>query len=90
MNLQNISQNVGIWLAAFGLKGLGTFALWVVGRWLTHFTLSGREVVMKYFDKKFTRVRSFRQSFFFCLQYAPFPPRPRPVAHARRGRSITR
>lgn len=39
MNLQNISQTLLVWLAAFGLKILGALALWVIGRWLIHFAV---------------------------------------------------
>src|SRR5919205_277943 len=39
MNLQNVSQTLFVWLAAFGLKVLGAIALWVIGRWLIHFAI---------------------------------------------------
>jgi len=39
MNLQGISNTVFVWVAAFGFKILGAIALWVVGRWLIHFSI---------------------------------------------------
>lgn len=39
MNLQNITDTLLVWLAAFGLKILGAIALWVIGRWLIHFAV---------------------------------------------------
>jgi small conductance mechanosensitive channel len=39
MNWQTISQTMLVWLAAFGLKVLGAIALWVIGRWLIHFSI---------------------------------------------------
>ncbi len=40
MNFENISQTLIVWFAAFGLKILGALALWVIGRWLIHFSVS--------------------------------------------------
>ena len=39
MNLQSLSQTIGVWLVAFGLKVLGAIALWIIGRWLISFTV---------------------------------------------------
>lgn len=39
MDLQNLSQTLLVWGAAFGLKVLGAIALWVIGRWLIHFAV---------------------------------------------------
>src|SRR5262245_62702173 len=39
MNLQAISNTVFVWVAAFGFKILGAIVLWVVGRWLIHFSI---------------------------------------------------
>jgi small conductance mechanosensitive channel len=39
MNFQTITQTLAVWLAAFGMKILGAIALWVIGRWLIHFSV---------------------------------------------------
>jgi small conductance mechanosensitive channel len=39
MNWQSISQTFLIWAAAFGVKILGAIVLWVIGRWLIHFSI---------------------------------------------------
>jgi small conductance mechanosensitive channel len=40
MNLQAITNTLFVWIAAFGFKILGAIALWVIGRWLIHFSVS--------------------------------------------------
>ena len=40
MNLHTITDTVGVWLVAFGLKVLGAIALWLIGRWLIYFSVS--------------------------------------------------
>jgi small conductance mechanosensitive channel len=40
MNLQTITNTLGVWLVAFGLKVLGAIALWLIGRWLIYFSVS--------------------------------------------------
>ena len=39
MNLQTITDTLGVWLVAFGLKVLGAIALWLIGRWLIYFSI---------------------------------------------------
>src|SRR5262249_5139266 len=40
MDVHAVSQNVVVWLTAFGFKVLGALGFWIVGRWLIHLALS--------------------------------------------------
>ena len=40
MDVHAVSQNVVVWLTAFGFKVLGALGFWIVGRWLIHVVLS--------------------------------------------------
>jgi len=35
MDVHAVSQNVVVWLTAFGFKVLGALGFWIVGRWGT-------------------------------------------------------